>query len=636
MALAGAGLQPGYAAASGDDQGSTQTSANAASATAQNVSNTSQSSTETQTGSGGGQSQTVTQSAPTDQTADATATSEQAPTNASSGGSSHQSDQASSSSTATNAETTKQQSTQTQQVNAQTQPNSATQPSGGQSQSAEQSAPVQQDANARATSTQVAPTNVNVVIRIDSPGNDGPVTQTNSSQASAIAGNTSSLSQGSTQAQNGAGSQGGQSQSSSQSAPASQDAHARASSIQTDPLNANIVVRNKSPGDGGAVTQANTVGSTAGAVNSSVVNQASNQIQDGAGPADGQSQVVSQSAPVVQSADATANSIQMAPTDVSMTIDSAAPDPNGSGAVGTLIQIWIPNAPDTSAPSSSSAAGEAAQASSSTAAASAGNVNNVTQSAAQQQDAVGEQPSGPTQLGGGSQSQVLEQSAPTTQSASAEATSIQAGASAGLLQPDTQTSISSALAQAANVSEVRQAATQVEHGGIRSGVQVIHQETPTTQRASEESISPQTIGIAVSAASWPSETQAQVDGGQTPLLPTGTHGSGISPEIFAWASAVRLDLPSSDRIQRSSARSDSGPRHVRDAGRRAPHEPRDPAPQDSAALGAPGAGAAGVSLWIFAALLVPFFLTAPWWARRHRSATLRRLLSVVLRLERPG
>ena len=90
-----------------------------------------------------------------------------------------------------------------------------------------------------------------------------------------------------------------------------------------------------------------------------------------------------------------------------------------------------------------------------------------------------------------------------------------------MLQPDTQTSISSALAQAANVSEVRQAATQVEHGGIRSGVQVIRQETPTTQRASEES-----IGVAVSAASWPSETQAQVDGGQTPLLPTGTHGSG--------------------------------------------------------------------------------------------------------------
>jgi hypothetical protein len=74
---------------------------------------------------------------------------------------------------------------------------------------------------------------------------------------------------------------------------------------------------------------------------------------------------------------------------------------------------------------------------------------------------------------------------------------------------------------------------------------------------------------------------------------------------------------------------------VRDA-RRAPQDPREPAPQESSMLGAPGNGAPGVSLWAFAALLVPFLLTAPWWARRHRSAAFRRLLSVVLRLERPG
>jgi hypothetical protein len=75
---------------------------------------------------------------------------------------------------------------------------------------------------------------------------------------------------------------------------------------------------------------------------------------------------------------------------------------------------------------------------------------------------------------------------------------------------------------------------------------------------------------------------------------------------------------------------------VRDTGRRAPPEPREPGPQESSLLGAAGNGAPGVSLWAFAALLVPFFLTAPWWARRHRSAAIRRLLSVVLRLERPG
>jgi hypothetical protein len=53
-------------------------------------------------------------------------------------------------------------------------------------------------------------------------------------------------------------------------------------------------------------------------------------------------------------------------------------------------------------------------------------------------------------------------------------------------------------------------------------------------------------------------------------------------------------------------------------------------------LGAPAGASVGGLLWIFVALLVPFALTAPWWARRHRSAVFRRLLSVVLRLERPG
>src|SRR4029077_486827 len=84
-----------------------------------------------------------------------------------------------------------------------------------------------------------------------------------------------------------------------------------------------------------------------------------------------------------------------------------------------------------------------------------------------------------------------------------------------------------------------------------------------------------------------------------------------------------------------SIRSESGRRDGRDP-RRAPQDPREPAPQESSMLGAPGNGAPGVSLWAFAALLVPFFLTAPWWARRHRSAAIRRLLGVVLRLERPG
>jgi hypothetical protein len=90
-------------------------------------------------------------------------------------------------------------------------------------------------------------------------------------------------------------------------------------------------------------------------------------------------------------------------------------------------------------------------------------------------------------------------------------------------------------------------------------------------------------------------------------------------------------------LRSSSARSAQArqPLH-RSSGAPAPRDPRAPTPHQSALLGAPTGASTGGSLWIFAALLVPIALTAPWWARRHRSAVLRRLLSVVLRLERPG
>jgi hypothetical protein len=636
VVLAGAGLHAGNAAAAGEDAGSgAQTSSNGATATAQNVSNTSQTSTETQTGTDAGQSQTVTQSAPTEQTATADSVSQQNSTNASTGGSSGQDNHAAASSTAANTNNTSQQSAQTQRADA---PQSA----GGGSQSTRQSAPTDQAANASANSTQVAPTNVNVVIRLDSPGNDGPVAQTNSSEANADAGNTNSLSQGSGQSQNGAGSAAGQSQTSSQTAPTTQSSQSTATSTQVNPLNANIVIRNKSPGDEGPVTQTNSVHSTAGAANSNAVNQAASQLEGAGGAGSGQSQGATQSAPTVQTAGATATSLQGAPTNTSVTVDPAAPDPNGSGAIGTLIQVWIPNDPDTS-PASSPAAGEVVGANSSTATASAGNANHVTQSAVQQQDAGGRPSSGPTQVGGGTQTQVLEQSAPTTQSANAQATSIQGGTG--------PTWISSAAAQASNVSEVTQSATQIQHGGVGgSQVQVIRQEAPTTQwvnaestGGSGESHSSSSSTKSGSSAISQSAVQVQVgEGSQVQVVDqdAGSHPWGksraTSPTVSrgnvrtAW-----LPASSGSPAESGSIRSGSGRRDVRDA-RRAPQDPREPAPQESSMLGAPGNGAPGVSLWAFAALLVPFFLTAPWWARRHRSAAFRRLLSVVLRLERPG
>ena len=108
---------------------------------------------------------------------------------------------------------------------------------------------------------------------------------------------------------------------------------------------------------------------------------------------------------------------------------------------------------------------------------------------------------------------------------------------------------------------------------------------------------------------------------------------GLSPatvQLCASTCSATIGYRRAPRAQTVDDTTFETPAGARRTNRGTPHH------SDSAALGAPGNGAAGVSLWIFAALLVPFFLTAPWWARRHRSATFRRLLSVVLRLERPG
>jgi hypothetical protein len=325
-------------------------------------------------------------------------------------------------------------------------------------------------------------------------------------------------------------------------------------------------------------------------------------------------------------------------------IDPAASDPNGSGAIGTLIQVWIPNDPETS-PAGSPASGEVVGADSSTATASAGNTNQVTQSAVQQQDAGGRPSSGPTQVGGATQTQVLEQNAPTTQTASAEATSIQGGSGA--------TSISSPAAQASNVSEVTQSASQIQHGGVAgSQVQVLRQEAPTIQSGNAESTaagseeSHSSSSSTNSSSSEISQSAVQVqagEGSQVQIVEQDAGGRSCSKSratLLAMpretARATWLAAASGSPPGSGSIRSESGRRDVRDTGRRAPQEPRGPGPQESSLLGAPGNGAPGGALWAFAALLVPFFLTAPWWARRHRSATLRRLLSVVLRLERPG
>jgi hypothetical protein len=310
------------------------------------------------------------------------------------------------------------------------------------------------------------------------------------------------------------------------------------------------------------------------------VNQSAAQTQTlaGNGSSSGQLQSLSQSAPTAQDADATAISTQSAPTNatISVLIDGAASDPAGSGALGTLIQIWIPLGEQQAA----------SQPNTSSATASAANTNQVTQSATQLQSGGSD---GGSQLGGAGQSQTIVQSAPTTQTASAQATSEQAVASGS----------SRAVAAQENSNQAAQRAQQTG-----PGTQVIEQTATSTQ----------------------SEAATAMSG----TRPRGGSRDGWSLAFSIAADRVQWsapDRPSAAGSTPPSRRSHSGAHRHRVP---FPHAPDMP----NASLGGspPAAGSQGV----FAMLLLAFALTAPWWARRRLPSAFRRLMAVVSRLERPG
>ena len=133
-----------------------------------------------------------------------------------------------------------------------------------------QSANTSQLSGAASSAVQVQPTNTNISLRIFSPGNDGDVTQTNSVDSSANAGNLAGTSQSANQS--GSGSQGV-----GQSATTDQAALALSEAKQIGASNTNIPVRIFSKGDNGSVTQSNTADSTANAGNEAWTGQHANQ-----------------------------------------------------------------------------------------------------------------------------------------------------------------------------------------------------------------------------------------------------------------------------------------------------------------------------------------------------------------------
>jgi len=148
-------------------------------------------------------------------------------------------------------------------------------------QTSNQSSTTDQLAGALSLAAQSGASNVNVPIRVLSPGNAGNVSQTNAVGSQANAGNAATTSQTGTQTAAGGESCGCASntpiQTADQSASTDQDAAALSHAAQIDPSNTSVSVRVLSPGDGGSVSQTNAVGSAATAGNLAGTSQSSNQ-----------------------------------------------------------------------------------------------------------------------------------------------------------------------------------------------------------------------------------------------------------------------------------------------------------------------------------------------------------------------
>jgi hypothetical protein len=197
---------------------------------------------------------------------------------------------------------------------------------------------------------------------------------------------------------------------------------------------------------------------------------------------------------------------------------------------------------------------------------------------------------GGSQVGGVGQSQTIEQSAPTTQTANAQATSEQAVGSGS----------SSSTATHESLNQTAQSAQQAG-----PGKQHIEETAPSTQ-----------------------------SGAATATRGTSTRGLGpggwslaysFQAEAAQWSAADRPGAESPAPLSRESHKPTSPDRRV---------PVPDPQKMPNASLG--GAPPTGGSHGAFVMLLLAFALTTPWWVRRRLPSALRRLMAVVSRLERPG
>jgi hypothetical protein len=212
---------------------------------------------------------------------------------------------------------------------------------GGSSQQAGQEADSGQGAAASAASGQVNPQNTNVDVRVLSPGDDGSVSQANTSTAAALAGNLNATGQEIGQYGDPSG------QTAGQAAGNWQGAQAGAVSAQLGPSNTNAGASVLSPGNSGDVSQANTSTAIGAAVNANLTKQKIDQSPSAptlwTGPSqDGGVgvQAAGQLAGSEQSAIVCcASSVQVAPSNTNLSGDGSTKQDNSSTALGVAANI---------------------------------------------------------------------------------------------------------------------------------------------------------------------------------------------------------------------------------------------------------------------------------------------------------
>ena len=148
-----------------------------------------------------------------------------------------------------------------------------------------QSSETEQLAVGLSSATQIGASNENDPIRIDSPGNDGRVSQENSAESSASATNTAPVTQTGAQTQTGSscGCSGPAVQAIGQSSEIGQLAVGLSSAKQVGASNENGPIRIDSWGNGGSVSQENEAESSASASNNAPTTQTGTQTQSGSG-----------------------------------------------------------------------------------------------------------------------------------------------------------------------------------------------------------------------------------------------------------------------------------------------------------------------------------------------------------------